>query len=422
MAHDRYGQTVTTSSIAARDAYVRGVDLFLSADAGAEQTLRESIAHDPAFAVAHVALARVCQVFAKPAEAIVAATAARATAASATARERAHVDIIAGLVEGKGGAMLPAIRAHLAEYPRDAFVLAPCTGVFGLIGFSGRPGREQELRNFLEPMAQAYGDDWWFRSALAFSQVETGDIALGLKNVEESLERNPRNANAVHIRSHAYYEAGEARAGLDYIARWNATYDRATALHCHLAWHEAIWSLELGHIDRAFAVYASAVHPGPSWGPPLNTLTDAASFLFRAELAGCARRPDLWREVSRYATEHFPISGIAFADVHAAIAHAMAGECEALSRLVSGAKGPAADVVAPLAEAFGHIASEDWSAAADDLALVLATHERIGGSRAQRDLIEYAHTVASMRTGRADAAKAKLATRRPMIQAGGLLR
>ena len=91
------------------------------------------------------------------------------------------------MIDGGSVAGLAAVKEHLATYPRDAMVLAPCTGVFGLIGFSGRDGREAELLALLEPLAGAYGEDWWFTSALAFAQVEVGDIDRAHATIERSL-------------------------------------------------------------------------------------------------------------------------------------------------------------------------------------------------------------------------------------------
>jgi hypothetical protein len=47
----------------------------------------------------------------------------------------------------------------------------------------------------------------------------------------------------------------------------------------------------------------------------------------------------------------------------------------------------------------------------------MATHERIGGSRAQRDLIEYALVVCQLRQGRNEEARRLLQTRRPRTTA-----
>jgi hypothetical protein len=173
-------------------------------------------------------------------------------------------------------------------------VLAPCTGVFGLIGFSGRPGREQELIAFLAPLAGAYGDDWWFQSALAFAHVEVGALDAALVLIDRSLAQYGRNANAAHIRSHVYYEAGERAAGLGFLREWWRAYPKAAVLHCHLSWRIALWHLAQGEQEQAWEIYHAHLRPGASSGPPLNTLSDAASFLFRAEIAGERRHPEMW--------------------------------------------------------------------------------------------------------------------------------
>ena len=333
---------------------------------------------DDGLAVAHAALARTLQVQHKPAEAKAAAARARELAAALPHRERSHAIALATTVDGGSVAGLAAVKEHLAAYPRDAMVLAPCTGVFGLIGFSGRAGREAELLALLEPLAGAYGDDWWFTSAHAFAQVEAGDIDRALPTIERSLALNPRNANGAHIRAHVYYEGGERAAGLAYLEEWWRDYPKESLLHCHLSWHIALWRMELGRAQDAWAFYRAHLRPGASTGPPLNTLTDSASFLFRAEMAGEARDPELWRELSDYATQWFPSPGIAFADVHGALAHALAGNADALAKIVDGAKGPATEIVAPISRAFRAFAARIGPAPIAEL------RDRHGRARAHR--------------------------------------
>ena len=227
MPTDRYGYSLSTSSPQALDAYVAGVDLALSANHGAEQAFRRAIVCDEGFALAHASLARTLQINVQPEPAKVAAARARELAAGLPARERSHANALATVVDGGGAAALMACREHLATWPRDAMVLAPCTGVFGLIGFSGCAGREVELLALLDDLADAYGDDWWFGSAHAFAQVETGNVDLALATIERSLAQHPRNANGAHIRSHVYYESGERTAGLAYLRQWWADYESA---------------------------------------------------------------------------------------------------------------------------------------------------------------------------------------------------
>ena len=419
MLQDRYGFDLTTASSAARDAYVAGVDLSLSANRGAEAEFRRAIACDAGLAVAYAALARTLQIAHRPEEAKAVAVQARELASTLPHRERSHVNALATVVDGGSVAGLAAVKEHLAAYPRDAMVLAPCTGVFGLIGFSGRAGREAELLAFLSPFADVYGEDWWFTSAHAFAQVEVGEIELARATIDRSLARYPRNAHGAHIRAHVYYEAGEREAGLANLQDWWRDYPKESLLHCHVTWHIALWQLALGRTEEAWRLYRAHLRPGASTGPPINTLSDCASFLLRAEMAGEERAPELWGELSRYATQWFPAPGIAFADVHGALAHAFAGDATALARIVERAKGPARDVVGPLARAFAAFSRADWGAAGGELEAIMSSHERIGGSRAQRDLIEYALVVCLLRSGRAEEARGLLATRRRRSGADG---
>src|SRR6185295_4180179 len=162
MLEDRYGLPLSTASAAARDAYVQGTDLLLSAGPGPVRAYERAIAADPAFALAHAAKARASFLAARIPEAQAAAKRARELAVKLPLRERNNVEVILLTVEGGAPKAYALARAHLAQYPRDVMVLAPCTGVFGLIGFSGRKGREQELFELMENLAPCYGEDAWF--------------------------------------------------------------------------------------------------------------------------------------------------------------------------------------------------------------------------------------------------------------------
>ena len=418
MLKDRYGNDLSTASAAARDAYVVGCDHLLSANAGTETCFRQAIAADDDFALAHIALARTLQVQGRGPEAKVPLARARELAPRTTAREQSHIAIFAKILEGQGAAALAATREHVQTWPRDAMALAPSTSVFGLIGFSGLAGREADQLAVLEPLIPHYGDDWWFRTVLAFAEIELQMHERGRRNIEAALAAYPRNAHAAHIRAHAYYETGEREAGLAFLGNWAKDYPREGQIHCHVNWHLALWNMETGRRDQAWQVYATALRPGAAWGPQLNVLTDCASFLFRAEIAGEPRRDDLWRELAAYAAQWFPNSGLAFADAHSALAFAMAGDGEALARIAETPKGAAADVLAPLAKGFAAYARSDWPEAVKLIRPLLATHERIGGSRAQRDLLEYAVVGAMLRSGDGEAARQLIATRRPQNAAG----
>jgi hypothetical protein len=66
-----------------------------------------------------------------------------------------------------------------------------------------------------------------------------------------------------------------------------------------------------------------------------------------------------------------------------------------------------------MARGFKAYASGDYSTAAAEIEPLLATHARLGGSRAQRDLLEYVVASAKLRGGRRDEARSFIEKRRP---------
>lgn len=430
MLTDRYGLGLSTSSAAARDAYVAGCDCTLSAAYGDAAHLTRAVEADPNFAVAYAALARAKFIVGDVPAARTAAAKARELAPKATAREQSHIDALCLAVESKPVESLAATRTHLAEWPRDAMVAAPATGVFGLIGFSGRQGREPEQLEFLEALKPHLADDWWFQMVYAFALEETGRLDEALTQIERSMAAFPKSAHGAHIKAHVLYEMGENRAGLDYLSAWLKGYEREGLMHCHNSWHVALFTLVLGDAARASEIYRAQVHPGASWGPALNVATDAPAFLWRAELAGQPRRPELWREVKDYVLKSFPKAGIAFVDVHRALACIAAEDNDTLAavtaeieeRAATG-RSPAGDVVPRIAKGLTAYARGDWAGAIEVLEKVLPETVRIGGSRAQRDLVENTLIAACLKAGRAEQAKRLVAAhteRRPTVPVAGL--
>jgi tetratricopeptide (TPR) repeat protein len=413
MLKDRYGNELGTQSAAARDAYVRGVDSLMAATAGTDQAFAEAVAADEGFALGHISLARAKQLMGRGHEAKAPRAQALELAAGTSEREQSHIAIFDKILTGQGEAALAAIKQHLETWPRDAMAFAPATSVFGLIGFCGRAGREQEQLEMIAPLEKHYGDDWWYRTQLAFAQIELGQFAEGERNIEASLASYPKSAHAAHIRGHLFYELGEREAGLAFLVDWMKDYPRNGLMHCHNSWHMALWSLETGRIADAWRIYNESLRPGASWGPQVNVATDCPAFLLRAEMAGEARKPELWRELAAYSTQWFGRPGLSFVDMHTVLAYAMAGDDEKLAPFTDNPRGSAGDMVPPMARGFKAYASGDYKIAATEIEPLLPTHERLGGSRAQRDLLEYVVASAKLRGGQRDEARLFIEKRRP---------
>ena len=407
--HDRYGLLLSTSSEAAAAAYREGVDLMLSAWPGAADAFDRAIAADPDFALAHVARARMHFIYAdgRAAQAR-SATARELVARNGTAREKSHVETLALGVEGQSAKSLACTLAHVAEWPRDAIILSLPLGAFGLFAFSGMADHDQARVDLCERYAGHYGEDWWFLTNRGWSHTENGNVRQGREITQRGFDRRPANANAVHALAHAMFEDGSGDDAEQLIGDWLPSYDRSGLLHGHISWHQALVALEQGDAARALAIYAERVQPKVTTAPPINSVTDGASLLWRLAAYGHAVPKEVWDDAAAHAERSFPRTGVPFADVHMALVAAATGNQTSLEqriaelekRLADGKLAPGG-VVPAICRAMLAFAGGDYQACARILEPVTAEVVRIGGSHAQREIVEDTLLVAFMKGGQA---------------------
>jgi tetratricopeptide (TPR) repeat protein len=403
MHQDRYGLALTTASEAAAAAYRDGFDRILSAWTGADEAFERAIAADPDFALAHVARARVHAIYAEGAAARAKAAHARKLAATATQRERRHVEIIALAIEGQSAAALAQAEQHLDECPHDALVLALLLGAFGLYAFAGRADHDAAKLAICERHARHYGEDWWFLTYLGWSHTEAGNVGFGQAVTERALSLRRENAHGAHALAHALFERGDVTAGQSFLERWLLDH-HATFMRGHLCWHLALVALDAGDVDGALTIYRDSLRPANFQGPPINAFTDSASLLWRLALRDSAPDDD-WREVAAYGAAMYPRAGVHFVDVHWALAAAATkngafaqrlAELEALHADGKLAPGRAA---IDLCRGMARFANGENDAAIRILEPLMPEVVRIGGSHAQRELYEDTLIVACLRAG-----------------------
>ncbi|MBV9551341.1 MAG: tetratricopeptide repeat protein [Alphaproteobacteria bacterium] len=419
MPTDLYGLPVSTASSAACDAYVRGCQAKLTNYPGTIAAFDEAIAADPGFALAYVARAHVLLERGDAAAARGSIAAAQALAHGVSARERSHIEFFGRLIAGDSETALGLLSGHLDQWPRDAVVLGTAAFTNGLIGSSGRAGQKRALLALLELLAPSYGDDWWFAAHHGMALSENGERVAARAKIDRSLAQNGRNPWAAHARAHLCYEEGDADAGRAFLRWWLPIYPRDGSLYSHLSWHLAIAELEAGDAAAAECLFREAFAPEVHTGPPRGKITDTVSYLWRRELAGEPRDTTAWRRMHSFATGAFPRPGVAFCDMHIALAQAVAGDdaglaarASQIAELAAAERYPSGSLVPTVARGFAAFERGQFAAAIDALEPIVGELERLGGSRAQLDLVEFTLLKAYLAGDRADDARRLLSQRR----------
>ncbi len=402
---DRYGLTLSTASAVAARQYQTGMDRLLSYGFGADQAFAAAIEADDGFALGHAGAALFSLFQGDGAGAKASIERARNLAAGATRREQQHVAALVAIAGGEVARGLGLIEEHVKEFPRDALLVNQAGSTIGL---GGGADREQVRVALVEGLAGAYGDDWWYQSALGFTYHEVGRYEESRRLSERSLAQYPANANASHNIAHVCYETVDNDGGVAVLSDWLGDYDRRAPFHCHLAWHLALFELQRGRPERALTIYEQDIAPSSN---PRLAMIDGSALLWRFDLYDFQTGPLPWGRLADLATR-VTRPGFIFGDVHAALAYASAGDAQAMSALVAGlealhAKGhPIAGTVAlPLVRGVAAYVAGDFAGA---LALMESVHgeiHRVGGSHAQWELFEETMVVCQLRLGRLDEAR-----------------
>lgn len=420
MLADRYGLPLSTTSVAAWDAYVQGCELALTLYPGAIAAFDEAIAADEGFALAHSGKAQTLMREGDVPAARAALASARGVAAGLSAREASHLAFLELVFAGKTDPAIEALHAHLAAWPRDALALSTAANPNGLIGASGRIGQKHAIAELLGSLAPHYGDDPWFLSHHAMALSEDGQLAAARPKIERSVTAKPDNAHGAHAFAHICYESGDPDTARAYLVPWLAGYPREGFFHGHVTWHLSLFELQAGNWDEAQRLHRDAITLDRHSGGPQQRVSDGTAFLWRSELAGHPRDSAAWRAMYEYATGALPQPGSGLADLHVIVALAVMGDDAALDARVSRMEAlardgryPSGSYLPALARGLFAFERGDYSGAIDALAPLAGQNERIGGSRAQHDLIEFTLLKAYLDADRPEEAQRLLRARRP---------
>jgi hypothetical protein len=400
---DGYGYALSTGSEAA-DAYTRGIGDLLRLRTGAVEAVAQSIAHDPTFALGHAALGLLGHELCVPVDVAARLGDAEWHAARCTPRERSHVHAVVSHVRGDSRPLVE----HLRAYPRDALLLSTAVPTIAFAGVTEVP---QEAWAIVERAIPSYGDDWWFTGLLAFVRQEQRRYDEAMELSCRSLAEEPAAGHSAHARAHAHYETGDHEAGLTWMDGWVTGDGAATESLTHFSWHAALHELSLGDLDAVRRRYDAQLRPEHGLG--CRALVDTGSLLFRWAITPDATGvPGIESVAEVTGRDVLERPATPFLAMHAAVLLLALGDRTGLRTLARwAARHPhptQREVVTPLAQALVLLHDGRCSEAADDLGRLWREVPRLGGSDAQRELVEETRICALLRAGRYDDARVLL--------------
>ena len=308
-------------------------------------------------------------------------------------RERAHLRALRAARDGDLAAARGVYDALLADEPHDVVALWAAQVIDYYLGDSNM------LRARVERVLPAWTPGMPGRHAVlamhAFGLEESGEYEAAEAAAREALELEPADLRALHALFHVFEMQSRPLAGIRLASA------RKETLPNHLWWHTALFHMQLGRADRSLSIYDKRLR-----FDDLDDLIDASSLLWRLQLAGVdvgTRFERLAEHWAPYAEDAF----CAFNDLHAMMAFASARRWPLAERLIAAlerrvAQGWGANkdmtrlVGLPAARALYAFMRGQAGRAESLLRGLPPVAHRIGGSHAQRDVIQLTRAAAAL--------------------------
>jgi tetratricopeptide (TPR) repeat protein len=398
------------AAVAAYDQAVRAFNLVHGDAVGLFDAAREAA---PGFAMAHLAKAWMFAVANDPALMNKAAELVEAVRPlPLNEREQGHFTALERQVRGARAAAVAVLDRHLMPFPFDIVAHQAAALIDGFLG------RFEWVRDRSARALPLWSKDRpGYPTLLAlhgFGLEEAGDYARAEAESREAAALEPLSFWPHHTVAHVMEMTGRPEDGLDWMAVREVSWSGSGHMNeVHIWWHKALFHLELGQYAAALALYDGPIRA--TQRPLALSLTNATALLWRLDTLG-VDVGERWQEQADLWHGHADGKCLAFADIHAAMAELRAGRESAVEQRLAAMRETAADgaeaaplyrrVGIPIVEGLRAFHRGDYAEAVERLLPVRVDLWQIGGSHAQRDVVDWTLAEAALRAGRRDMALA----------------
>ncbi len=411
MLKDSHGLALAGASETAITEFETGLAELLCYRADPVARAAAATAASPDFAMAHALMAWLHLLNTEPGSLPTARQShADLLSTARTDREKGHAAAIGHLIEGRWNEAGRILEDVTIANPRDRLALFAGHQIDFFTGHS-RMLRDRILRALPHWDAAMPG----YHSVLgmhAFGLEETGDYARAEAAGRRGVELEPRNGWSHHAVAHVLEMQNRTEEGIAWM-RGSDAWAGDSFFQAHNWWHLALYHLELGDVSAVLSLYDNEMGGGRS-GTAFD-MVDASALLWRLMLRG-ADVGDRWETVADNWVPHVGTSTYVFNDAHAAMAFVGAGRRDAVEVLLAEQREAmrrdndnasfTAEVGHALTQAILAFGDGDYRRTIRLLRPIRSIAHRIGGSHAQRDLIDLTLIEATLRTGDAALARA----------------
>ena len=321
-------------------------------------------------------------------------------------RERGHIQAVRAWIDGDFHGAVQHWDAVLVEYPRDllALQLVHLTNV--LLGDVTNQ-RDSVARVFpaWDETVPGYG---YVLGYYSFGLEENRDFSQAEEYGRRALAMNPRDAYSIHAVAHVMEMQGRQGAGIFFLndrARDWADGNFAN----HIWWHLSLFHLDLGQVDAVLDVYDKHLRSDDPTGDRYEEL-DAAALLWRLTLVG-ADVGDRWRSLADKWAHSATDTLYAFNDAHAMMTFVSDDRDDLAQTLLTANEryvdqykdanvAMSRDMGLPFCKALCAFGRGDYATTVDTLLPIRYRTDRLGGSHAQRDIVNWTLLEAALRDGR----------------------
>jgi tetratricopeptide (TPR) repeat protein len=410
VATDRWGaalQSVTDQGLSMFDAAVQGL-VSLSGDPVA--MAEAAVAVDDGLMLGHV-LRAYLHLYRTSAEGVSNAHKVLEDLRDVTdlgEREFLHLRAARSWARGEWDQAVHFLERALLHDPRDLLALKVAQDLYFFLGQS------REIKGVVTRVLGAWPPErvgWGYVQGMyAFGLEENGDYERAEISARAALQKEPRDTWASHALAHVFEMQGrqsEGAAFLEYSSQnWSSSF-----FAIHNWWHDALYHLELDELDRVLSIYDGLIRGTRSteW----LHLVDAASLLWRISLYG----HDLEDRDQALAVDLTPVLSdpvYIFNDWHAVMVFSLVGDQDVNDRVLTGIRRHASgtnrlvaqQVGLTLLEGFSSFSAGRYERAIDLLSEARPLASSVGGSHAQRDIIDLTLVAAAARAGQGTTARA----------------